>query len=136
MGIAERHAFTVEQMRRGGWARARCWAEWRRSNPSPAEKAARDILAGMGVAFEVEHEIIHPNGRPQWIDIYIPARKIAIEIDGSHGWHSWNAGGSKMDLLDEIKARWCEEHGVRLHSLSTKDLTPARFAEILAGEVL
>lgn len=132
MGIgASRHSFTTEQMRKGGWARARFWAGWRRENPSPSEHAAQEILRALGVGFETEYEIVHETGRPQWIDIYVPERRIAIEIDGSHGWHSWNSGGSKMDLLDEIKARWCEAHSITFVSLTRKDLTEERFREIL-----
>lgn len=134
MGMATGRHFTTEEARKGGWARARYWALWRRDNPSPAEKTARDLLTALGVAFEAEHEITHAGGRPQWFDLYIPSRKIAIEIDGSHGWHSWNAEGSKMALLDEIKARWCEAHGVTLYRLAVKDLTIFRFTQILDGK--
>jgi hypothetical protein len=37
-----------------------------------------------------------------------------IEVDGSHGWHNYNGEGwnSKMALLDELKVRYCEQHGI------------------------
>jgi hypothetical protein len=108
---------TVHQ-RKAGWGRARQWAVWRKSNPSPKEKLVQDILSSLNIPFVVEYEIIHQDGRPQWIDIYIPEYNLGIEIDGSHGWHTYNGKGSKMAYLDEIKARYCEDHGIRLVCLS------------------
>lgn len=110
--------YSKDHQRKAGWGRARQWAAWRRTNPSPKEKLVQDILTSLHIPFVVEYEITHPDGMPQWIDIYLVEQKIAIEVDGSHGWHTYNGQGSKMALLDELKSRYCDEHGIRLVLLS------------------
>jgi len=106
--------FTKAEAQKGGWARARAWAEWRRNNPSPAEAATQEFLKNQGVDFFVEFEIVHPNGQPQFFDILVPAWNMAIEVDGSHGWHNYDGKSNnlKMGLLDEIKIKYCEAHGI------------------------
>lgn len=112
-----KHKFTKEDCRKGGWERARYWANWRKSNPSLSEARARLFLVNRGIAFEAEFEINHETGMPQFFDLFIPAQKIAVEVDGSHGWHDYNGSydkNLKMSVLDEMKARYCQENGIRL----------------------
>lgn len=117
-----KHRFTSEQARACGWKRARQHADERRANPSQAERAARELLTRLGATWQAEVEISHPNGMPQWIDILVeqPTR-LAIEVDGSHGWHGWNGKDTygKMSFYDELKARWCESHSLPLIKINT-----------------
>jgi hypothetical protein len=108
---------TVDHQRRAGWGRARQWAEWRRHNPSKAESLVQAVLTDLGIPFLVEYEIRHSDGRPQWIDIYLPGHSLAIEVDGSHGWHNYNGSDTKMGLYDELKTRYCETHGIHFLSI-------------------
>jgi hypothetical protein len=107
---------STDHQRKAGWGRARQWAAWRRNNPSIAEKQVQDILTDLGYTYLVEYEITHTDGRPQWFDIFLVEQQTAIEVDGSHGWHCYNGEGwnNKMAYLDELKARYCNEHGIRL----------------------
>jgi len=112
---APKHKLTKDEARRGGWARARAWAAWRRESPSPAETAVREFLTMAGVEFFSEYEIVHDTGMPQFFDIFVPAWNMAIEVDGSNGWHEYNGDFSKnlkMFVYDELKVRYCEEKGI------------------------
>lgn len=112
------HTFTKDQRQRGGWVRARQHASYRRENPTRLEEKTRDILLKAGWIVQPEYEIM--TSFPQWIDILAEknGRKIAIEVDGSHGWHSngnfYQVGNLKMSKYDEAKARWCQEQGIPL----------------------
>lgn len=125
------YKFSKENCQKGGWARARAWAEWRKANPSPAEREVREFLVARGIAFEVEKEITHPNGMPQFFDIFIPSLNMAIEVDGSHGWHDYSgdhAKNLKMGLYDEMKVKICIAFGIRLvcikNSLELESVLP------------
>ena len=107
----------------GGRARVRQHAQHRRDNPSQGEKCVRDHLTSLGVAFEVEYEILHENGRPQFIDIYIPEIKYGIEVDGSHGWHGYSGKDDygKMAWYDELKTTRCNVLGITIYKINTSD---------------
>lgn len=112
-----------EISRLGGWSRCRQHAATRRENPTHGEKLVRDVIAGLGLVAEYEYEIRHPNGMPQFFDVYLPTERTAIEVDGSHGFHGYNGRDEygKMTVLDELKARYCSEHGIRLIRVNTSD---------------
>lgn len=115
--------FTTDHQRRAGWGRARQWARWRVNHPSTLESLVRDYLTARDISFIPEYEITHDSGMPQWIDIYIPDKKIAIEIDGSHGWHGYNGSTCKMAYYDELKARYCEDHGITLLQIRSQNFS-------------
>jgi len=110
-----KHKFTSEECKKGGWTRARQHAIYRRSNPSPAEAATRQIVLDLGWDIQLEYEI-QAEFYPQWIDILATKgeRKVAIEVDGSHGWHGYDGKDSKMGKYDESKARWCIANDIEL----------------------
>lgn len=109
-----KHKFTHNEAQKGGWARARQHAEDRKLHPSRLEKQVRKIVQELGFQIQPEYEIF--TTFPQWIDVLATSegRQIAIEVDGSHGWHGYNGKYDKMGKYDEEKARWCEAHGIRL----------------------
>jgi len=103
---------------KGGWARARQHANIRRANPSNAERQAQEALAEAfpGAVIEPEYEI-HNGQYPQWIDILltVAGQRIAIEVDGSHGWHNTSPDArGKMGQYDLDKAAWCKRNGLPL----------------------
>lgn len=105
-----RYSFTHEHAIAAGKKRAAIAAEQRRNNPTPAEAKARAAVQLLEPSWvEYEHPIQTQPGLTQYLDIAIQVGwyKIAIEVDGSHGWHSH----VKMAAYDEIKARWCEASG-------------------------
>lgn len=112
------HTFTHEEAQRGGWARARQHAEWRKLHPSKAEKATRQALIDLEWKVYPEYEIA-TSYFPQWLDVLAikDGRKVAIEVDGSHGWHGYNGHRSKMALYDEVKFRWCQDNEIELISI-------------------
>lgn len=83
---------------------------------------SRDALARSNIEdevlsfiYDIFSEEIQTNIRsiisPQELDIYIPERKIAIEVDGIY-WHSTNAGKDKNYHLH--KTIECEKRGIQL----------------------
>ena len=83
---------------------------------------SRDALARSNIEDEVLSFIydifsgeIQPNTRsiisPQELDIYIPEKKVAIEVDGIY-WHSTNVGKDKNYHLN--KTIECEKREIRL----------------------
>ena len=115
--------FSKKACQLGGWARCRQHAAARRVDPTNGERMVREIVARLGYHAEYEYEITHDDGRPQFLDLYIPDLKLAIEVDGSHGFHGYNGSDDygKMAMLDEIKARWCADHGIHLMKVNTSD---------------
>lgn len=62
---------------------------------------------------QIEHEINTRNIiNPQELDIYIPSKKLAIEVNGIY-WHSELAGG-KDSSYHLKKLTECEKHGIQL----------------------
>lgn len=108
-----RYYFTTEQRRKGGKARAAQAALARIAAPTQAEALARAAMALLTPAAEYEKPVVTGDNLIQYIDIYgvVEERQVAIEVDGSKGWHTTNG---KMAHYDELKARWCHEHGVIL----------------------
>jgi hypothetical protein len=90
-----RHGFTIRQ----------------RTNYSIIEKNVGEWLTSLGVEYE------HGNWKAigKELDIYIPSRKLAIEIDGLY-WHSWNPSSSKPeDKLRHItKTQLAAHHNIDL----------------------
>jgi len=115
--------FTKQACQKGGWTRARQHAQARREIPTPNEKRVRDFLSQHGIYWIAEYEIVHPNGMPQFIDVYVPQYNMAIEVDGSHGWHGYNGIDTygKMGVYDELKAKYCETWGIQLHRINLSD---------------
>lgn len=115
-----KHQFTQNESRKGGWARARQHAIERRAHPSRLEAKVQSQLQSAGFAISPEYEIL--TSFPQWIDILAEkdGLKIAIEVDGSHGWHNHNGYHSKMAKYDEEKARWCMTQGIPLIYVNSK----------------
>lgn len=115
-----KYQFTHDQRQKGGWSRARQHALERRLAPSPLEARVQLQLQAAGWSIQPEYEIA--TDFPQWIDILAQkdGRKIAIEVDGSHGWHKQNAYHSKMARYDEAKARWCLAQGIPLIYVNSK----------------
>ena len=108
---------TKEHQRKAGWGRARQHAHERRLAPSPAEAKVQEILRKIGATFETEHEINHPDGMPQWVDIWVLTPSVlAVEVDGSHGWHNYDGKDDcgKMAKYDELKTRLLGEMEVPL----------------------
>lgn len=72
---------------------------------------------------------------PQELDIYLPEKKIAIEINGVY-WHSENNGKDKTYHI--LKTTQCEQQNIRLihifdiEWLTSTDLVKSRLANILA----
>lgn len=119
-----RHQFTTEERRKGGWVRARQIADVRRANPTPYEKEARESIIKLvnnkvfncgRVEFEVEfwNDVVN---FPQFFDVYFPQSHIAVEIDGSKGWHDH----VKMKRYDEAKRNYCAKHRIILYIYSKK----------------
>lgn len=106
-----RHSFTPEQTREGGVAAQKIQAERRRIKPSSAEKLSREKVADLGYDAEYEYAIPHENGY-LYLDIYIPSLRLAIEVDGSNGWHGHPL--SKTLAWDELKARVCYDLGIEI----------------------
>ena len=135
------HKFTPEECRSGGWTRARQQAQVRRDNPTPTEAKAREAALQLeGFEMEVEYEIHHPDGRPQFFDIALSKMGTlvaAIEVDGSHGWHGYNGRDDygKMAALDEMKARWCSQNGVQLIHLKVNGQSVSEILSYIQGEL-
>lgn len=108
--VKSRHKFSTRESVSGGKLRAKQAAEWRVQNPTPDEKKVRDILTELGVQFVPEYPIRTRDNMVQYLDVFIPGKNVAIEVDGSHGWHGYHL--SKTEIYDEIKSRWAQENGV------------------------
>lgn len=74
------------------------------------------LVIRLDLHYLAEFEITHDDGMPQWIDIFVPEYNLAIEVDGSHGWHNYNGDPDKnlkMARYDELKMKWCDEHHIQ-----------------------
>lgn len=108
-----RHQLTTDEKRKGGWARARQIAAVRRYNPTPIEKEVRELVSSALPFLKIEYEYEFWNdfaGFPQFFDIYIPLLYMAIEIDGSRGWHDHK----NMKRYDDAKRMYCNQHMIVL----------------------
>jgi hypothetical protein len=70
-----------------------------------------DSLIGEGVFFQNRSLVKTIDGKKMEIDIYIPARKIAIEYNGCY-WHNIDRTGDPNYHLNKTLA--CEKQGIRL----------------------
>jgi hypothetical protein len=70
-----------------------------------------DSLIGEEVFFQNRSLVKNMDGKKMEIDIYIPARKIAIEYNGCY-WHNIDRTGDPNYHLNKTLA--CEEQGIRL----------------------
>lgn len=108
-----RHQFTTEECRKGGWTRAYQLANARRANPNPLEKEVRGLISSALSFTSVYYEYEFWNdtaGFPQFFDIFVPAFNMAIEIDGSKGWHDHE----KMRRYDQAKELFCRQNMITL----------------------
>jgi hypothetical protein len=126
------YCFTVEDRQRGGWARARQKAGYRRAHPTEAEKSIRALCNQAGLSFVAEYEIWNDFGPyPQWFDIYIPQYNLAIEIDGSQRWHDRRYPSSKMYDYDTAKQMYCDYHHITLVVLHEWEYSLDEFCAIV-----
>lgn len=77
------------------------------SRPSSLEIRVRTFLDSLGLEYQTNVRDIIP---PKELDIYIPSKKIAIEINGCY-WHS-DQEKPKNYHMDKYKD--CEAHGIQL----------------------
>lgn len=113
-----KHIFTDQECKRGGKIRAAQRAQWRRDNPTEAEAFCRDavlqLIKQLPNAYCIfETPIKTMPDLEQYIDIalWTGNKWIAIEVDGSNGWHDNN---QKSAPYDEIKARYCHDNNILL----------------------
>lgn len=114
-----RHSFTPDQTRKGGIAAQKIQAERRRINPTEAERLSRGKVADLGYPAEYEYPIPHQDGF-LYLDIYIPSLRLAIEVDGSKGWHGNPL--SKTLAWDELKAKICYDLGIEIIRINKKTI--------------
>ena len=113
------HKLTRQDCRKGGWTRARQWAELRRSSPTTAESIVRKLVQSRlspEFILKYEYEIVHATGQPQFFDLAILCNDqliAMIECDGSRGYHNPCYPGSKMFELDEQKRAYCNERNIK-----------------------
>jgi len=109
-----RHKFTRDESRKGGWARARQAADLRRQSPSLGEAVIRSALDELGLSYVTEYEFWNgPADMYQWIDVLVQEPKFAIEVDGSKDWHG-QYSSSKMHKYDKAKKKWLKSEGIPL----------------------
>ena len=80
------------------WMKAGC----AKNQDTSIEVAVQNELKLLGVEFEKQKHI-----GPYFIDIFIPAKSVAIECDGDY-WHSFEDRKEKDKMRDE----WLEEQGI------------------------
>ena len=80
------------------WMKAGC----AKNQDTSIEVAVQNELELLGVEFEKQKHI-----GPYFIDIFIPAKSVAIECDGDY-WHSFEDRKEKDKMRDE----WLEEQGI------------------------
>lgn len=80
------------------WMKAGC----AKNQDTSIEVAVQNELKLLGVEFEKQKYI-----GPYFIDIFIPAKSVAIECDGDY-WHSFEDRKEKDKMRDE----WLEEQGI------------------------
>ena len=80
------------------WMKAGC----AKNQDTSIEVAVQNELKLLGVEFEKQKHI-----GPYFIDIFIPAKSVAIECDGDY-WHSFEDRKEK----DKIRDEWLEEQGI------------------------
>jgi len=121
---------------KGGKARAAQAAVHRITHPTTAEVAARAAVATLTESVIYEYPIETAPGLNQYIDIYatIDGQGVAVEVDGSNGWHNTNG---KMAAYDESKARWCHDHGVKLVVITVRTVEqgPEAIADSLRHQI-
>lgn len=125
-----RHTLTNDERRKGGWQRARQLAASRKNNPHKAEREVRNSLKELGFEFEPEYEI-KSEKYPQWVDIMILDPKIAIEVDGSNGWHG-DYADTKMWEYDAEKAKTLETLGIPLVKIDKRNTDVESVKKLLA----
>lgn len=124
------YKFTQDDCRKGGWKRAKQWAQKRRASPTPAERVIRNLVTELlptGYTARWEYGITHLDGMPQWFDIAILCKENvvgAIEVDGSRDWHNEFCTSSKMYDLDCRKKQYCKDHGISLLDINIFTLDP------------
>ena len=115
-----KHKFTSAECRRGGKARAKQAADYRRLNPTPYENQVRQILDSLGVQYSPEFSLQDETTAINfYLDIAIlqgDKLQCAIEIDGSNDWHN-SAYCTKNAAYDELKAKCLHRLGVPLLQL-------------------
>ena len=80
------------------WMKAGC----AKNQDTSIEVAVQNELKLLGIEFEKQKHI-----GPYFIDIFIPAKSVAIECDGDY-WHSFEDRKEKDKMRDE----WLEEQGI------------------------
>lgn len=120
-----RYYFTTEQRSKGGKARAKQAAARHVECPTPQENKVRSVILALIaenqiVSVQFEYPIETKPGLWQYLDIcaVLPGgRMIAIEVDGSHGWHDT----IKSLSYDKIKAEWLLDHDWPLLVITSPD---------------
>ena len=126
---AARAGFKAVIERKGGRTINRVLEAARRhrlSNPSKPERAMMELLDGMGVAYEREHNVARHVYR--WVDFYIPSLNAAIQVHG--GQHFVAGWGDEVEFArlrrcDELVRRACKRAGIRLIEIDARHMRSA-----------
>ena len=84
------------------WAWARQQQYNRIMQTTSAEAAVCAVLRNLGIQYEREHIVMRPNGRPLFVDVWVPSLRIGMELDGSH--HR-----DCLDVYDIPRDQWIEK---------------------------
>lgn len=84
-----------------------------------------------------EHKIKNPEtGRAMWLDIFMPAFNVAIEVQGEQHsagngfFHSGEVDFSRQKRRDDLKEIWCSENNIILVKVyHNEDITPDSLRE-------
>jgi hypothetical protein len=101
-----------------------------------------DTLRRLFGAPQIREE--HPikiNGQMLFLDIYLPALKLAFEIQGKQHYefnaymHTSRAAFRQQQANDGRKKEWCDANGVKLCLVGLKvETTPASVLALIQGE--
>lgn len=93
-----------------------------RNAPSLLHVKARDLLKEL-FPFDLIYEEVYVTKMKMYLDLYIPSRKIAIEVQGSqHFEFNSHFHNTKMDFYkgkvkDSKKREWCELNNIKFVEL-------------------
>lgn len=81
---------------------------------SVGEYVTFGILRFNDINFQQEYGFTNSQGGHQRIDFYLPEHNAAIEVQGYQHFDKDNPWHSDIEVRDELKLKWCEQHGIKM----------------------